>query len=504
MSFVLKSFSNKEISNDGWNGESLPNSIKVANWGANETVDGTVYLNDKTLDYFNAYQEKTGRDENVPVDFDHASVSGSKEYVAGQPKPYAAYGNPRIVKGDGLYLDNLTWTDLGKKHAKNYMDLSPTAFLDEDGTILGLDSVALTATGAINGLTFYSAKTFDDLDNYMKNNTDTKTKSFDAEVEKLKKEYQKYPGNEGIKELSADDSVKDEGKHGVDCECAKCMDAEMESFTASDELPSHESKYGDVAYADTDRKAYPIDTAKHIRSAWSYINMPKNAEKYDAERLSTIKGKIKLAASKAGIEIADEKEKTKTMSADSVYTKAPEPQAFYGEPAYYKTRKNMSELANTFKTMAAEVGLEGETDEQKVLFAFLAKFLGVREMPSGLINRKDNTNEGGMKQFSADVAALQKEVLALKTQRESEAKSHAEFKRSELIRNALRDGKIVPFSADDQKTVDVSVLESVLNNLPSNMVPTKRTLASMNADGKSTITKEEKLAMFKKSVGISK
>lgn len=40
-------------------------------------------------------------------------------------------------------------------------------------------------------------------------------------------------------------------------------------------------EYGDVTYADEENKKYPLDTERHIRSAWSYINMPKNAAKYD-------------------------------------------------------------------------------------------------------------------------------------------------------------------------------------------------------------------------------
>lgn len=39
-------------------------------------------------------------------------------------------------------------------------------------------------------------------------------------------------------------------------------------------------KYGNVTYADPVNKKYPIDTPAHIRAAWSYIHMPKNAAKY--------------------------------------------------------------------------------------------------------------------------------------------------------------------------------------------------------------------------------
>lgn len=56
-----------------------------------------------------------------------------------------------------------------------------------------------------------------------------------------------------------------------------------------------EEKYGDVAFADEKNKKYPINTAAHIRAAWNYINKPKNAAKYDAADLATIKRRIVAA-----------------------------------------------------------------------------------------------------------------------------------------------------------------------------------------------------------------
>lgn len=64
-----------------------------------------------------------------------------------------------------------------------------------------------------------------------------------------------------------------------------------------------EDKYGDDAdagYADPKNKKYPLkDKGKwdfeKIKAAWSYIHMPKNAAKYDAADLKTIKGRIAAA-----------------------------------------------------------------------------------------------------------------------------------------------------------------------------------------------------------------
>ena len=67
-----------------------------------------------------------------------------------------------------------------------------------------------------------------------------------------------------------------------------------------------EHKYGDVEFADTTNKKYPIDTPEHIRAAWNYIHHKDNAAKYEADEVETIKGRIERAAKKHGIEISED------------------------------------------------------------------------------------------------------------------------------------------------------------------------------------------------------
>ena len=62
-----------------------------------------------------------------------------------------------------------------------------------------------------------------------------------------------------------------------------------------------EGKYGDVEFADTKNKKYPLDTPAHTRSAASYFGMPKNRAKYSAEDQKTIDAKISAAKKKHGI-----------------------------------------------------------------------------------------------------------------------------------------------------------------------------------------------------------
>jgi hypothetical protein len=67
-----------------------------------------------------------------------------------------------------------------------------------------------------------------------------------------------------------------------------------------------EHEYGDVTFADPTNNKYPIDTPAHVRAAWSYINHEDNADKYDADEVDLIKGRIKRAAKRLGVKIDDD------------------------------------------------------------------------------------------------------------------------------------------------------------------------------------------------------
>jgi hypothetical protein len=76
--------------------------------------------------------------------------------------------------------------------------------------------------------------------------------------------------------------------------------------------------YGDVTYADPGyqsdgKKRYPLDSERHCRAAWSYINMPGNAAKYTPEQVKRIKGRIKAAGEKYGISFAAESGPTRSQ-----------------------------------------------------------------------------------------------------------------------------------------------------------------------------------------------
>src|SRR5262249_51552682 len=81
--------------------------------------------------------------------------------------------------------------------------------------------------------------------------------------------------------------------------------------------------YGDVQYADPGyqadkQKRYPIDTEEHVRAAWSYINHAHNAAQYSSSQLDEIKGRIRAAAKKFGIQISDDGSSSGRSASDEV------------------------------------------------------------------------------------------------------------------------------------------------------------------------------------------
>lgn len=83
-------------------------------------------------------------------------------------------------------------------------------------------------------------------------------------------------------------------------------DGAMLLALGGDALGDGSKPYGNVSYADPGyqgdkRKRYPTDTEEHVRSAWGYINKAKNAAKYTASQLASVKDKIKGAMKSHGI-----------------------------------------------------------------------------------------------------------------------------------------------------------------------------------------------------------
>jgi DNA-binding protein YbaB len=64
--------------------------------------------------------------------------------------------------------------------------------------------------------------------------------------------------------------------------------------------------YADPGYLKDGKKRHPLNSAKRIRAAWSYISQKANAAQYSASQLKRIKGKIKAAMGRIGATVTAE------------------------------------------------------------------------------------------------------------------------------------------------------------------------------------------------------
>jgi phage I-like protein len=135
----------------------LPSRLKLLSWGRNESTKGPVIVGDKTAQVLPAIQPQLGFGK-VALDFEHNTVPGTEAHKESvEPRPVAAYGVPKVVPGDGLYLEDIEWTPRGRTEALNFADLSPAVKQDADGQVVFIHSAALTRNGSVHELSFYSA-----------------------------------------------------------------------------------------------------------------------------------------------------------------------------------------------------------------------------------------------------------------------------------------------------------------------------------------------------------
>jgi hypothetical protein len=158
------------------------------------------------------------------------------------------------------------------------------------------------------------------------------------------------------------------------------------------------SKYGDVKYADEKNKKYPIDSEAHVRAAWSYINMPKNAAKYSSEDVKTIKGRIKAAGKKYGIEFSDNGDKTESslVSAASIDLEGETP----AEIIYFP--KGDWRIRPVVNGKAKEVSVKVDESVASVLQADLNRRLKDTVRPYAAFDHKPGAASFLPKQFKWD------------------------------------------------------------------------------------------------------
>jgi phage head maturation protease len=124
-----------------------------------------------------------------------------------------------------------------------------------------------------------------------------------------------------------------------------------DGFRADASKPYGDVDYADPGYQSDGKKRYPLDTEAHCRAAWSYINQADNAGAYTADQLAHIKGRIKAAAKKFGIEISDAQ---RSAYDESLHPHAPKGTSIGGQFVASKGSGSSSSKQSDSKTPPGE------------------------------------------------------------------------------------------------------------------------------------------------------
>jgi hypothetical protein len=161
-------------------------------------------------------------------------------------------------------------------------------------------------------------------------------------------------------------------------------------------------KYGNVKFADSKNKKYPIDNADHIRAAWNYINKDKNAAKYSADDLSTIKASI-VSAWK------DKIDKEGPPSADKAEVATGLKKNLYTCQSLASIVQNLDYMLSTVEAEEAREGDDTDTtarlNDLVTAAGQLLVDMTAEEVAELTANNKDNSDMSGIPVMQMSLAA---------------------------------------------------------------------------------------------------
>jgi hypothetical protein len=416
----------KAVSNDALKSAELPTRIKILNWGANETLDGQVILDDESTKCFYSNQRCIGR-TLAPLDFNHNTVPGTEAFKADkEPRAIAAYGVPTIVPGEGLFYEYLTWTPSGEKSARDYADLSPAVITDEGNRVIGLHSCALTPAGAIANLTFYSADSMSGL---------MEAAIARGEVEYADEANHKYP-------IDTEEHVRAAWAYIH-------MTKNQKSYSAS-EIAAIKSKIS--------AKAQKCNIELKAESAG--VRVPVNAYVTDPYK---------------GIDdMLDE-------HAEYFRKELGLPDGSKPDDVMKALRAKWEGLKETAQPLP-EATPKGSDDPQIRNDGPLAK---PGEQPHGVITYSaDELKKAIDAALGEKIIPLSAKLDKLEEERNQKASELEKAQRDALVGEATRSGKVIPLSSEEIACLPVKTLASMVKNLKPEVQLQKSALRPMTADGK--------------------
>jgi hypothetical protein len=289
----------------------------------------------------------------------------------------------------------------------------------EDGKKFGavLEHAALTNKPWLSGMTPFGMAD---------EGTEVTVMTFSEEIDQL--------------ELSADE---DEVFSNEELEALMMIEDDAAADGEADVALAQKAKkpYGNVTYADPgyqeDGKArYPVDTEEHVRAAWAYISKAKNAAAYSASQLSKIKGRIRAAMKRHGIQVAMSDDQ---LTAENEFTLA----------ALLSERN-----ADTSEGGATSMDKDNETpvvEETKTPEEIVAETLGlsIEEAKAAIEENAKLKAEGASAAITAKVEAWTEEKKSPALLAEAE----------KILRGGVADGGVN--LSEDDKTVTLSIADVV-------------------------------------------
>lgn len=195
------------------------------------------------------------------------------------------------------------------------------------------------------------------------------------------------------------------GEDGLPQSYSVKAETEEAGLAELEKAKTKKKPYGDVEYADPENGKYPIDTEEHIRAAWSYINMPKNAAKYSSAKLKQVKSKIRAAMKRIGADVEDD---DKGAVVDSLSTVDVEKAIGEAVAAAMATAKGETQQAITDAVTEAVAKAKTESDAtiaelRGELETANAGLTAANEMLKGIVTEaRKPTSAGAVPTLNAD------------------------------------------------------------------------------------------------------
>lgn len=139
----------------------LPSRLVILPWGKHDLGSrGLALCDETTAATFEAAMAALKFNGPVALDFNHNSLPGHAAYLAeSEPRKKAAWGTPKVIPGEGIVLEALSWTPEGAEAFRggHFQDISPVIFRDKGNHVIAIHSAALCDHGEVDGLTIEAA-----------------------------------------------------------------------------------------------------------------------------------------------------------------------------------------------------------------------------------------------------------------------------------------------------------------------------------------------------------